>query len=251
VLAFENSLAQALADDGRPEEAEQILRHIVVEANRIMGPEHLNTMVAESMHGKILVQLGRFAEAQTVLESCIARLKSRLGDDHLNTLIARNQLPNALIGQGKIAAAEAECRDLLPRMIKTLGPDHPETLTLSGTCAIISAEHGGDLGSAEQTLRDLVSRMSKAMGAEHPSTLLMINWLGEVLDRQSRWADAEPFLKHAYDGAVRAKLIRAHPEFRTEYVTCLQRLGKTAEAREIAQAAPATGPASNPANGLP
>jgi tetratricopeptide (TPR) repeat protein len=80
------------------------------------------------------------------------------------------------------------------------GPDHLDPILADGNLAQVRVARG-DLDGAAAILRELIPHTKRALTAEHPAYPVFCMRLGDILARQGKWAEAEPFLADAYAGA--------------------------------------------------
>ena len=88
------------------------------------GPEHPNTLVAQSHLAKIQSMLGKLNEAEATIRSVIATREKVLGPGHGNTLKSRGRLGEILELQGRFDEALALEEDVYAVAVDSLGVDH-------------------------------------------------------------------------------------------------------------------------------
>jgi tetratricopeptide (TPR) repeat protein len=84
---------------GRPTEAETLLRRVIEARERVLGPEHADTLGTYGNLGIILQRAGRLAEAEEALTTCWQGLCATLSPTHHTTLIVANHLVGAIDAQ--------------------------------------------------------------------------------------------------------------------------------------------------------
>jgi tetratricopeptide (TPR) repeat protein len=92
------------------------------------GPEHPNSLVAQSHLAKLQCMLGKLDEAEATIRSAIATREKVLGPGHGNTLKSRARLGEILELQGRFDEALVLEEDVYAVAVETLGIDHYETL---------------------------------------------------------------------------------------------------------------------------
>ncbi len=121
-------LASLLGAAGAASEELLLRRHILDFDNRVVGPDHPDTLISSDYLANTLSELGEHRQAAELHQQNLAEYERVLGPDHPTTLTSRNNLANALSELGEHRqAAELHQRTLADRE-RILGPDHPDTL---------------------------------------------------------------------------------------------------------------------------
>jgi tetratricopeptide (TPR) repeat protein len=184
------AIAWVLHDQGRYGDAEHILREVLAERDRTLGPEHPDTLATRHYLASALFFQGKYGEAETEYRAVLKLREQVLGPEHPDTLRTRNNLALALAYQAKYGEAETEYRALLKLKEKVLGPEHPSTLiTRNGLADALDNE--GKYGEAETEYRALLKLKEKVDGSENPNTLGTRNNLANTLTHQGKYGEAE------------------------------------------------------------
>ena len=69
----------------RPAEAEPVFRDVLAREVRVLGPEHADTLVAQTQLGESLIDLERYPEAEKILRATAESLGKVLGPEHRYT----------------------------------------------------------------------------------------------------------------------------------------------------------------------
>jgi DNA-binding SARP family transcriptional activator len=140
-------------------------------AERILGPEHPDTLMARNDLAASYHGVGRFAEAIAIYEALLADHERVLGPEHPSTLTIRNNLAYTYRKHARIGDALAILEPLLADRDRILGVKHPDTLT---TCNNLARGYtdAGRICEALAILEPLLKDHEQILGAEHPSTLL-------------------------------------------------------------------------------
>ncbi len=93
-------------ETGRFAEAEPYHLETLEGCRRVHGPEHIDTLTAETNLGVLLHSMGRAEEAEEIFRSSLETKRRVLGNDHPQTLININSLAVALEAQGEYDEAE-------------------------------------------------------------------------------------------------------------------------------------------------
>ena len=113
-----DSAAQAIAV-GEP---------LLADLERVLGPDHPDTLTSRNNLADAYRDAGRAAEAIPLHERTLADRERVLGPDHPDTLTSRNNLAAAYRAAGRAAEAIPLHERTLADRERVLGPDHPGTL---------------------------------------------------------------------------------------------------------------------------
>jgi tetratricopeptide (TPR) repeat protein len=118
-------LADALAEQGRADEAEPLYRRaLAIHAN---GERAQHAEVAYALHNlaDALVDLGRFEEAETSYRASLERKIASFGPGTPDEAGTRNNLAALLVARGRLDEARAESALACAMVRKRLSPEHP------------------------------------------------------------------------------------------------------------------------------
>ena len=186
---------------------------------RLLGEDHLDTLLSLNSMGGLLLDQGRLVEAESRYREAHERFWNTVGRDHPETIGSIINVGGALREQGKLSEAEPFYRDALDRSRRVLGGDHETTLIALNNLGGLLLDLGR-LAEAEPYHREVLEKNRRLLGNEHARTLISINNMGFLLQRLGRYAEAEPFYREALDQRRRL-LGEQHP--RT--LTSLNNLG--------------------------
>ncbi|HEX6039606.1 tetratricopeptide repeat protein [Longimicrobium sp.] len=224
-------LATALWRIGRAAEAIPFLEQSIGARERLLGPEHPDTLTSVSNLGGVLHALGHSAAAEPYCRRALEARERVLGVEHPKTLSSMSNLGSVLQALGRPAEAEAFHRHALEARERVLGPEHPDTLgSVSHLGSVLQAL--GRHASAEPCCRRALEARERVLGPEHPDTLGSVNSLGLVLHALGRPADAEPYFERALEARERV-LGPEHPDTLTSVNNLgfvLHALGRPADA---------------------
>ncbi|KAF2625654.1 TPR-like protein [Macroventuria anomochaeta] len=212
---------------GEYKAAEGFLQMAADTRERVLGPEHPDTLISVSQLGAVLERQGKYEEAETKHRRALEGYEKVLGPEHPDTLASVSQLGAVLERQGKYEEAEAKHRQALEGTEKVLGPEHPNTLiSVSQLGRVLSRQ--GKYEEAEAKHRRDLEGSEKMLGPEHPDTLISVSQLGAVLERQGKYEEAEKKHRRALEGYEKV-LGLEHPDTLTsvsQLGTVLSRQGK-------------------------
>ena len=155
-----DSAAQAIAV-GEP---------LLADHERVLGPDHPDTLASRNDLAEAYRDAGRAAEAIPLHERTLADRERVLGPDHPDTLQSRNNLALAYRAAGRAAEAIPLHERTLADYERVLGPDHPDTLTSRNNLALAYRAAGRAAEAIplhERTLADY----ERVLGPDHPGTL--------------------------------------------------------------------------------
>lgn len=120
-------LAQLHADAGVFAEAESVCREALGRYMRIFGPRHKLTAIAQTLLGRILVNLQRYTEAAEILQQAF-ETRSQTEPDYWETPKTQSILGAALVGLGRFDEAEQHLLDSYEKIRDNRPSGHRRTL---------------------------------------------------------------------------------------------------------------------------
>lgn len=159
-----------LGSNGNWAEAARQFRDVLAELERIAGPEHPDTLVAQRYLAHAIGAAGDPTKAVAMLRTFLPEQTRILGADHEGTLLARQFLAVNLGEAGYRDLAVAMLRVLLPDRRRILGGNHEETLRTVHMLARNLAAMG-ETNEATSLLRELVAARERILGQDHPFTI--------------------------------------------------------------------------------
>ncbi|MGA7129709.1 MAG: tetratricopeptide repeat-containing protein [Chthoniobacterales bacterium] len=185
-------------DRGQYSDAESLCREVLKERERVLGPEHPDSLATRSQLENALYYQGKYAEDEEVIRVLLALKEKALGPEHPDTLKARNNLGALFFAEGKYADAETEFRAVLKLKEKVLGPEHQDTLgTRNNLASTLAAE--GKYIESETQFRALV-KLDQKRSAQNipircpPAATWQNSWIKKAIcrggNRRTRGAEA-------------------------------------------------------------
>ncbi|KAF5235111.1 hypothetical protein FAUST_7283 [Fusarium austroamericanum] len=113
---------------GEYKTAETMYQRALQARQKVLGPEHPDTLASIGHLGLILESLGRYEEAELMHRRDLEGSEKVLGPEHPDTLTGINNLGSALASLGRYEDAAVMHRRALEAREKVLGPEHPDTL---------------------------------------------------------------------------------------------------------------------------
>ncbi|MEV4924259.1 serine/threonine-protein kinase [Streptomyces roseoverticillatus] len=219
---------------GRWEEAGRAHAAVAADRDRLLGPDHPDTLTSRYEAAFALSMLGRSGEALREYARAAAGRERVLGPDHPATLAARQETAYVLGQLGRHFEAHDVYAAVLAVRERTAGPDHPDTLR----CRHNLAFNLGRLGRLEESYRmacEVAVTRSRVLGPAHPDTLVSRYEVGYALGQLGRWTEALQTYREV--AVARQRVLGAgHADTlaaRYETGICLGRLQRSAEALRL------------------
>ena len=205
-----NKQVVQLAGQGKYKEAVAIAEKALALAERVLGPEHPETLSSLNNLAAMYQDQGRHGEAEPLYKRALEARERVLGKEHPKTLTSVNNLADLYRVQGRFREAEALFKRALEADERVLGKEHPDTLVSVNNLAFIYQAQGR-YSEAEPLYKRALAAYERVRGPEHPDTLTSVNNLGFLYLAQGRYSEAEPLYKRAL--AARERVLGSeHPD---------------------------------------
>jgi hypothetical protein len=112
---------------GAVEAARSLGEDTLQRCHRVLGPDHVITLLTAAALTAALAPLGEVEPARTLGEDTLQRCHRLLGPDQVITLVTAAALTSARAATGLAEAARALGGDTLQRSHRVSGPHHPVT----------------------------------------------------------------------------------------------------------------------------
>jgi tetratricopeptide (TPR) repeat protein len=216
-----DSAAQAIA----------VGEQLAADCERLLGPEHPNTLTSHGNLANVYRAAGRTAEAITLDEQVLAARERILAPDDPDILTSRNNLAEAYRAAGRTAEAITLHEQTLAARERVLGPYHPHTLGSRGNLASAYDEAGRTTEAIALDEQVLAAR-ERVLGSDHPDTLQSRNNL--AIGYRETGHTAEAIALHEQTLAARERVLGPdHPDSlisRNNLAIAYQDVGRAAEA---------------------
>ena len=209
----------------------QVGEPLLADRERVLGPDHPDTLASRNNLATAYRVAGRATEAIPLHERTLADRERVLGPDHPDTLASRDNLAVAYLAAGRAAEAIGLFERTLADRERVLGPDHPNTPTSRnnlGEAYRVAGRAAEAIPLHERTLAD----RERVLGPDHPNTLQSRNNLALAYRAAGRSAEAIPLYERTLADYERV-LGRDHPDTLTSgnnLATAYQAAGRAAEA---------------------
>ncbi|MFJ8255244.1 aKG-HExxH-type peptide beta-hydroxylase [Streptomyces sp. NPDC094466] len=140
VLSIGITLAAALRDSGRPEEARSIAGEVVDGCRRATDEDHPLLLSARHEHARTVRDLGQLERAGNEFAEVHQLYAHGFGPEHHNTLAARHELATVLHLSGRHTEAREHLRAVLDINGRRLGEDHPDVNVCRDNLALVLRE---------------------------------------------------------------------------------------------------------------
>ena len=123
-----NERALLMMKKGNHSEAEAILMKALNDRGRVLGSNHLDTLLSKQYLGRALSSQQKHSEAETMFRQAAEGREKVLGSGHSDTLESKYCLGSVLYYQQKHSEAEAMFKQAAEGREKVLGSDDSQTL---------------------------------------------------------------------------------------------------------------------------
>ncbi|GAA5612655.1 serine/threonine-protein kinase PknD [Streptomyces platensis] len=188
-LAGRHTAALDLGRLGRWEEAGEAHRALAAARERLLGPDHPDTLTSRLEAGHALGRLGRHFEAHQIYAEVLAGRERALGPDHPDALSCRHHVARNLGRLGRLEDCRAMAQEVAAARVRVLGAQHPDTLATYCELAHVL----GKLGmwtEALHTYQEIAAARAATLGPDHEDTLTARYEVGIGLGRLGRGAEA-------------------------------------------------------------
>ena len=199
-----------LYGQGKYAEAVAASRRALFLAEKMLGPEHPDTLSSLNSLALSYLAQGLYGEAAPLYLRALKGREKTLGPQHPDTLISTNNLANLYRTQGRYKKAEPLFLKALRDYEKTLGPQHAEALLTANNLARLYQSQGR-YGEAERLLLRVRQGYEKTLGPQHLKTLSSTTGLASVYQSQGRYSEAESLFQRALPAYEKA-LGPQHPD---------------------------------------
>ncbi|MEU9742551.1 tetratricopeptide repeat protein [Micromonospora chersina] len=184
-----NETARYLEGQGQLDRAIDLYEQLAANYLRVLGADHLHTLIARNNLAGAYQSVGRLAEAIDLFEQVTADCLRVLGADHPSTLIARSNLAYAHQAVGRLAEAIDLYEQVTADRLRVLGTDHPGTLAARQNLAA-AYRSAGRLAEAIDLFEQVTADYLRVLGADHPNMLTARNNLAGAYQSVGRLAEA-------------------------------------------------------------
>ncbi|WP_327144332.1 tetratricopeptide repeat protein [Nocardia sp. NBC_01327] len=164
-------------------------RGALTDFERILGPDHPDTLSSRNNLAFAYRWAGRLEEAITLFEATHVDRERLLGPDHLDTLSSRSNLAFAYESAGRLEEAITLFEATLTDRHRILGPDHADTLSSQLNLAS-TYQSAGRLDEAITLFEATLTDSERLLGLDHLDTLRSRNDLANAYESAGRFDEA-------------------------------------------------------------
>ncbi len=218
IADIRNHTGAFLAEQGLHASALTYLHQAIADFERILGPDHPNTLTSRHNLAYAYKSAGQIQEAIPLLERTLTDHERILGPDHPNTLTSRNNLAYTYESAGQVQEAIPLFERTLTEQERALGPDHPGTLVSRHNLAsayesagrlveaiplyeriftdieraAMACESAGRVDDALPLYERVLTDRERVLGPDHPHTLDSRHNLAHTYRSMGRVEEALP-----------------------------------------------------------
>ena len=185
-------------------EAKELYGQLLPNMERVMGPNHRETLDAKSYYARLLCRceeitnlregksdLTQRKAARLIYSEVVEGCEATLGPRHPSTLTARSNLAHTLNQLGEVERAKEEYEAVMQSEIVQEGADHSNTLITMHLLAQLKAEKLGDYDGAVELMRHCTERAGQNPNIGESQTADFAAALGEYQARVAMVAAGE------------------------------------------------------------
>lgn len=197
--ALRNDLAFARGRLGQLEEAEQIIVHLLSQADGRTEPR--TTLRREHDLASLRRRIGRPAQATEMLIDLLGRQRALLGEHHPDVLSSLQLLGAAQRDSGQLDAATQSFTALVALRTQSLGPLHHDTLEARGHINWLG-RRARRWDESLAPAREVLDERIKLFGQRHVTVADARRVLATVLMESGKLAEAEEILTPLFEGEL-------------------------------------------------
>lgn len=192
-----NDQVVPLATGGHLDQAQQLARQALAEAEKTFGSAHRNTEISVSNLALVLRFQKRYDESERHYRRALGLREKLLGETHPATALLMLNFADVLQAQKKYAEAERLQRAVLPIFEKAHGEDPKTATALNNLGANLQLQ--GRYRDAEPLLRRALAMKEKTLGAASQSVALTLVNLAQVCEALGRRDEAAAYRARAQE----------------------------------------------------
>jgi tetratricopeptide (TPR) repeat protein len=191
-------------------QAVEIGEKLLADNDRVRGPDHQETLIAQENLASAYRMSGRVNEAVPLLERVVSEQQRVLGGSDPRMLTSQHNLAHAYREAGRIGEAISLLERVLAECERLFGESHPDTLIPRGNLAL-AYQHAGRVGEAVALLERMVAECERVFGESHPNTLATWSALADAYRIMGRAGEAVVLLERVIPEQQRM-LGQSHPD---------------------------------------
>lgn len=185
-----STLSELLVLQSQLDEAEPILRRVLVIREKSLGPEHADVAGTLANLANVSIERARYGDAEQYLQRALGIRQRALGPEHADTTMTLLSIGRIRHLEARYAEAERLFQQGLAALRKSLGPEHAYVAVALNNLAEVRKEQGR-LAVAETHFREALTIQEKQFGQDSIYITAMLNNLGDLHTRQGKYSEAE------------------------------------------------------------
>lgn len=177
---------------------------------RLLGPEHPDTLTAQSNLASTYSRTGDWRKAQELREHVLTYRKKILGEEHPDTIKSMGMLATSYAHNGREQEALLLRRQAYEVALRKYGEAHPLSLTVMCNLAD-SYDDVGEYDKALELYQQVLELRRRLLGEKHPQTFITMNNMAILYDDIGQ-SDKAIELKQSILEGRREVLGEEHPE---------------------------------------
>jgi tetratricopeptide (TPR) repeat protein len=194
-------------------EAEPLRKSELVISERVLGPEHPDTLGSLNNLAILHWNQGKYEQAEPLYQPALEAKERVLGPEHPDTLSTVNNLAVLYRKQGKGEQSEQLYQRALEARERVLGPEHPDTAQSLYNLAILYSNQG-KYEEAEHLYLQALAIDQKVYGQDHPEVATELSSLANLYSDHGTYEQAEPLYQRAL--AIREQVFGSDHPFTVE-----------------------------------
>lgn len=199
-MIWRGVLGRALNEAELHDRAEAVLRALVADRTRILGPDHRATFVARGNLYRAIGFSGRTSEALDSACELLADRERVLGPDDADTLRSRGTIARLRLIRGEEEEGMKDLEDVYDARVRALGHDHPDTVQNLFNLTVRRVGSAQNLAQLDKAIDETIARF----GGEHPAAFIIRDYRPRFLDKLGLHCEA-----HDDRAKLHADLVRA------------------------------------------
>ncbi|KAB8209224.1 hypothetical protein BDV34DRAFT_232507 [Aspergillus parasiticus] len=190
LLDVSDNICSLLQRTEKTDEAEQMLKRIILIRENVLGPAHFSTLSSVRNLGLLYKDRGSFDDAENLYKRVFTGREKLYGPNHYSTIRVLQDLGYLHSKQNRFQDAEDSYTRALNGLKRTFGQHDERTIKAILDLASLYAEHGKSFMAEQMYTRALTMRET-LLGLSDPLTLDIVALLGYLYLMTNRLDDAE------------------------------------------------------------
>jgi CHAT domain-containing protein len=208
-----SNLANILADQGKYDAADRLIRRSAQILRQQLGIDHEMTIIVLHNFANILNNQGKHLESEQLHREVLQSRRRRFGNEHLHVAYSLTGLASALLGQGKYDDAAALSHESVEILKKNHGENHTSVAIALQNLGNILREKS-NYCAAESAHTKSLSILRKHLSEDHPLVSAAINNLANDLNAIGKQEQAI-FLYYQSLRSIEKHFDTEHPQIAT------------------------------------